>query len=77
MPPRIPPRALLASSLVLEMTGLIVGGLLVGAWVDRRLGTAPLLLALLPFVGLVAGCWRILRALQAGPREGGPPEEGP
>lgn len=63
--PRLPPAALLASSLVLEMSGLIIGGLLLGAWLDRRLGTAPILMAVLPFVGLVAGCWRILRVLQA------------
>ncbi|MFH1466233.1 MAG: AtpZ/AtpI family protein [Pseudomonadota bacterium] len=63
--PRLPPTAVLASSLVLEMSGLIIGGLLLGAWLDRRLGTAPILMAVLPFVGLVAGCWRILRVLQA------------
>jgi F0F1-type ATP synthase assembly protein I len=67
----------MASSLVLEMTGLIVGGLLLGAWLDRRLGTAPLLLAVLPFVGLVAGCWRILRVLQDEPPEDQPPGAGP
>jgi len=54
----------MASALVLEMTGLVVGGLLLGSWLDGRLGTAPILLALLPFVGLVGGIWRILRVLE-------------
>ena len=68
--PGIPPKALLASSLVLEMAGMIVGGLLAGAWLDARLGTAPILLAVLPFVGLVGGVYRIIRVLERrGPGE--------
>ncbi len=63
--PSLPPKAMLASALVLEMSGLVVGGLLLGAWLDGRLGTAPILLALLPFVGLVGGVWRIIRVLEA------------
>ncbi len=66
--PRLPPKALLASSLVLEMTGLIVGGLLLGGWLDAKLGTAPILLALLPFVGLIGGVYRIVRVLEQRPR---------
>lgn len=54
----------MASALVLEMAGLIVGGLLGGAWLDTKLGTAPLLMAVLPFVGLVGGVYRIVRVLE-------------
>jgi F0F1-type ATP synthase assembly protein I len=61
---RIPPKALMASALVLEMAGLVVGGLLLGSWLDTRLGTAPILLALLPFLGLVGGIYRIVRVLE-------------
>lgn len=69
----LPPKAVMASALVLEMAGLVVGGLLAGAWLDERLGTAPILLALLPFVGMVGGIWRILRVLeQRGSREDEP-----
>ena len=63
--PRIPPEALLAAALVLEMAGRVVGGLLLGAWLDARLGTAPVLLAVLPFLGMVAGIWRIIRVLES------------
>ncbi len=62
--PGIPPKALLASSLVLEMAGMIVGGLLAGAWLDEKLGTAPILLALLPFAGLIGSIYRIVRVLE-------------
>jgi F0F1-type ATP synthase assembly protein I len=55
---------MLASALVLEMAGLIIGGLLLGAWLDQKLGTAPILLALLPFLGLLGGVYRIVRVLE-------------
>ncbi len=61
---RIPPTAMLASALVLEMAGLVIGGLLLGAWLDGRLGTAPILLAVFPFLGLVGGVFRIVRVLE-------------
>ena len=57
----------MASALVLEMTGLVVGGLLLGAWLDGKLGTAPILLALLPFLGMVGGIWRIVWVLERSP----------
>ena len=60
----IPPKAMMASAMVLEMTGLVVGGLLLGAWLDGKLGTAPILLALIPFVGMLGGIWRIVRVLE-------------
>jgi F0F1-type ATP synthase assembly protein I len=60
----LPPKAMMASALVLEMAGLIVGGLLGGAWLDGKLGTAPILMALLPFVGLVGGVYRIVKVLE-------------
>jgi len=58
---------MLASGLVLEMAGLVIGGLLLGSWLDGRLGTAPILLAVLPFVGLVGGVYRIIRVLERRP----------
>jgi F0F1-type ATP synthase assembly protein I len=70
---RLPPKAMQASALVLEMTGMVVGGLLAGAWLDGRLGTAPILLALLPFLGMVGGIWRIVRVLE----HRAPPEDEP
>jgi ATP synthase protein I len=67
-----PPKALLASALVLEMAGLVIGGLLLGAWLDARLGTAPILLALVPFLGMIGGIWRIVRVLEHNPPEDAP-----
>jgi F0F1-type ATP synthase assembly protein I len=55
---------MMASALVIEMAGLIIGGLLGGAWLDEKLGTAPILMALLPFVGLVGSIYRIVRVLE-------------
>jgi F0F1-type ATP synthase assembly protein I len=61
---QLSPKALVASSLVFELSALAIGGLLLGNWLDERLGCAPLLLTLLPFLGLLIGLLRILRVLQ-------------
>jgi F0F1-type ATP synthase assembly protein I len=68
-------RAMAASAMVMEMAILCIGGLLAGAWLDRRLGTSPGLLMLLTLLGFAGGLTRLLHAL--GPRHDPPPDDPP
>jgi F0F1-type ATP synthase assembly protein I len=51
------------ATLVIEMAVLTVVGLFVGAALDRRLGTAPLFLALLLLASFASGVIRLVRAV--------------
>jgi len=66
-------RAMAGSALVLEMALLSIGGLLAGAWLDRRLGSSPGLLILLTLLGFAGGLTRLLRFL--GPHHDPPPDD--
>ncbi len=58
--------ALLASSLTFLLAGSIAIGYLVGAYLDRRLGSEGLLTALFIVLGIVAGFINIYRAAKKG-----------
>lgn len=58
-------RAVLAWSLVLEMAILAMLGLWAGHEVDEFLGTSPVFLVLLSFVGFVLGIFLIVRHLRS------------
>jgi F0F1-type ATP synthase assembly protein I len=55
------------------MTIAIVLGALAGTWLDRRLGTSPLLLVALSFAGLIVGAVQIARGLKKSDDPPGPP----
>jgi len=44
-----------------ELAGSIVGGVAIGWWLDRHLGTAPRWTAVLGGVGLVGGFYNLIR----------------
>lgn len=68
---------LVVSALVLEMALLTIGGLLAGAWLDRKFGTTPILLAVLTFAGFIGGILRISRVLGASSDPHDPPPDDP
>jgi F0F1-type ATP synthase assembly protein I len=47
------------AGLVLPMTLTVLGGFFLGGWLDRKLGTSPLLLLALGLGGLIIGFWRM------------------
>ena len=61
--------ALSASSVGLELGLSVVIGVLVGMWLDGRLGTTPWLMLLWLGFGLVAGFRGVLRAVRRADRE--------
>jgi ATP synthase protein I len=54
------------SSLGLEMAAAVVIGLLVGSWLDSRLGTNPWLTLLFLGVGFAAAAKSVVRAIRKG-----------
>ena len=52
-----------ASTMVLEMGIMVVGGAAAGRWLDARLGTSPLFFLCLSMAMLPAGIYRIHRKL--------------
>lgn len=48
------------SAMVLEMTVTVVVGAFAGGWLDRKLGTAPLMLTLASLAGFAAGMTRLI-----------------
>jgi ATP synthase protein I len=61
--------ALSASSVGLELGLSVVIGVLIGIWLDGRLGTTPWLMLLWLGVGLAAGFRGVLRAVRRADRE--------
>lgn len=61
--------ALSASSVGLELGLSVVIGVLVGMWLDGRLGTTPWLMLLWLGIGLAAGFRGVLRAVRRADRE--------
>jgi F0F1-type ATP synthase assembly protein I len=53
-----------ALGLVTTMTGSILAGVLLGAHLDERLGTGPVLTALLALAGLVSGALYLSRSVR-------------
>jgi F0F1-type ATP synthase assembly protein I len=62
-----------AMGLVTTMTGSILAGVLLGSWLDRRLGTEPLLTAGLALAGLVGGATQLSRSVRSLPPDDRPP----
>jgi ATP synthase protein I len=60
--------ALSASSVGLELGLSVVFGVLIGRWLDGKLGTAPWLMLALLVLGLVAGFRSVLRAVRRADR---------
>jgi ATP synthase protein I len=60
-----------ASSVGLELGLSVVIGLLVGMWLDGRLGTTPWMMLLWLCIGLAAGFRGVLRAVGRADREAG------
>jgi F0F1-type ATP synthase assembly protein I len=56
-------RALSLSSLGLEMGIAVILGLVVGRWLDGRLGTEPWLMLLMTALGMAAGFKGVFRAM--------------
>ena len=48
-----------ASSIGIAMVLAIFGGLFLGTWLDRKLGTGPYLTLLLLLTGIAAGFWNL------------------
>lgn len=46
-----------------ELAGSVVGGVLLGYWLDGRLGTAPWLTLLFTLAGLGGGLYRLISTL--------------
>ncbi len=64
-----------AMGLATALTGSILAGVLVGAWLDRRLNTEPLLTAGLAFAGLVSGAVHLSRAARSSNPDAPPPPD--
>jgi F0F1-type ATP synthase assembly protein I len=52
-----------------ELVALVIIGLYVGQWLDRRFGTAPLFLIVGVFAGAAAGFYSMYQALMASQRK--------
>ncbi|MSQ00921.1 MAG: AtpZ/AtpI family protein [Myxococcales bacterium] len=59
------------------MTGLVLGGVLLGLWLDHRFGTAPVLVGVCAFAGLVAGARQLARGIPNEPPHDPPPPPTP
>ncbi len=69
------------AGLGMELAGAVIGGSLLGYWLDRRLGTGPRWLVICASIGVVGGLYNLIRqAMQetsgtrrkdAGPHDGG------
>ena len=46
------------------LVGGVVGGLFLGLWFDRKLGTMPWFLIIFLFVGLLTGCYGMYKVIQ-------------
>ncbi|HUJ57930.1 MAG TPA: AtpZ/AtpI family protein [Kofleriaceae bacterium] len=77
MPPAVDPaarrakrayNALSASTVGLELGVAVVISVLLGIWLDRKLGTAPWLMLGMLVLGLVAGFRSVLRAVRRAER---------
>jgi len=55
-------------AIAFEFTGSIVGGAILGWWIDRWLGTEPWLMLLWLALGLIAGFRGVIRAVQRADR---------
>jgi F0F1-type ATP synthase assembly protein I len=54
-----------------EFAGAVVGGMVVGSWVDGRLGTSPLFLVVLMVFALTGAVYRLLWVLRRMKEENG------
>jgi hypothetical protein len=43
-----------------ELVALVIGGFAFGSWLDQKLGWSTILRAVLPILGLIYSCWRIV-----------------
>ncbi len=62
--PLIPRQAIYLASTVMEMAALVAGGLFLGAWLDKALGTEPGFLFGLACFGFAAGMFRLIRIIR-------------
>ncbi|MCM2675963.1 AtpZ/AtpI family protein [Alkalicoccobacillus plakortidis] len=46
------------------LVGGLVGGVFIGLWLDRQLGTMPWFLIIFLFVGLLTGCYGMYKVVQ-------------
>jgi len=53
----------LVAQLGMIMAAAVVAPLLAGLWIDRRLGTAPVLTLLLMVLGIAGGAWACYRRI--------------
>lgn len=56
-------RAARGLALAARFTSLCVGGVVLGIWMDRTLGSTPWLLLCFSFAGMGLATWQILRTL--------------
>jgi ATP synthase protein I len=63
-PPSLFSRYLQYSTFGLELVVFVVGGLLLGQWLDGKLGTAPWLLLLCLLLGLAAAFRNLIRLVK-------------
>jgi F0F1-type ATP synthase assembly protein I len=49
------------AGLGMELAGAIIGGCLLGYWLDRRFGTAPRWLMVCTLIGVVGGLYNLVR----------------
>ncbi len=66
-----------AMSLAAELAVTVTLGVIVGAWLDRHLDTAPIFLLALSLLGLALGTYRLLRGVQEfwSSDDGEPPDD--
>lgn len=45
----------------LSFVGPVVGGLIMGVWLDKQLHTSPLFLLVLTFLGIATSIWSLIK----------------
>lgn len=59
-------QAIRAMALATRFSTVVVAGVFLGLWLDRRAGTGPLGLLSFALLGMILGTWHLLRDSQKG-----------
>lgn len=70
-------KAFRAYSAVIEMTAVIVGGVFLGAYIDKRLGTSPLMLMIFILASFGLGVIHLVRVVSSLSQENGKSKKNP
>lgn len=57
-------KALLYWAAVMELAGMVIGGALIGMWIDGIFNKEGVFTGLLTFIGFIGGIWQMIKIIQ-------------